>query len=351
MVTAMNSNPNDLLGRYLQAIGQFLPLAAREDTLAELRANLLEEMDVRAEELGRLLTEAEVAEVLRSHGRPEVVAARYLPQRSLIGPALFPVYLFTLRKALPLVVAIYAIARGVGVIATAPAGPVQASRIVAQMVESVLQLVPTLLLFWATVTIVFAVIEFVQGQRSESSKRDSACAWDPSELPKVKMEQGTGKHRSLTSRMADLVVHCLWMAYCFSVPSHPFLLIGPGLSYLDEHHVRFAPIWHTYFLLLVALLLVQFVVKVIAVVSEESSVLPTLKLVVDLAAIAAAGYMVFAGEYFVATSAAADLHTLASVNHAMTLAFRIAAFFAILGLITDSWKSIKHLVPTERLAF
>ena len=65
----------------------------------------------------------------------------------------------------------------------------------------------------------------------------------------------------------------------------------------------------------------------------------------------AIGYMAAAGEYFVATSAAADLHSLASVNHGMAIAFRIGVFFAILGLITDSWKSIKRLVPTERLAF
>ncbi len=350
MVSAMNSNSNDILERYLQAIGQFLSLATREDTLAELRANLLEQMEVRSEELGRPLTEAETADILRSHGRPEVVAARYLPQRSLIGPALFPVYLFTLRRALPLVIAIYAIARGVALI-FAPAGPASASQIVSQIVDSVIQLVPTLLFFWGTVTIVFAVIEVVQAKRNEASKRASAIAWDPRKLPPVKVEQKGMKRRSLTSRIADLVVHCLWMGYCFSVPSHPFLLIGPGLSYLDAHHVAFAPVWHMYFLLLVALLLVQFATKAAAVLSEESSEPQPLKLMTDIFAIAAAAYMAFAGDYFVATSAAANLHTLASVNHGMTLAFRIALFFAVLGLITDSWKSVKRYMPTERFAF
>lgn len=351
MVTAMNSKPNDVLGRYLQAIGQFLPLAAREDTLAELHANLLEEMDVRAEELGRPLTEGEVAEVLRSHGRPEVVAARYLPQRSLIGPALFPVYLFTLRRALPLVVAIYGVARGVAAIATAPAGPVQASWVVTHIVQAALQLIPTLLLFWSTVTIVFAVIEFVQGQCSESSRRAVDSAWDPRKLPPVKTEQSMEGHRPLTRRIADLAIHCVWMVYCFSVPSHPYLLIGPGLRYLDSYHLGFAPAWHTYLLLLAAVLLVQFAVKLDAVLSEESSRFEPLKLVVDLLSIAAIGYMAAAGEYFVATSAAADLHSLASVNHGMAIAFRIGVFFAILGLGTNRWKSIKRLVPTERMTF
>ena len=40
-------NGMDLLERYLQAVGQYLPAATKDDTLAELRANLLEQMDAR----------------------------------------------------------------------------------------------------------------------------------------------------------------------------------------------------------------------------------------------------------------------------------------------------------------
>ena len=101
----------DLLERYLQAVGQYLPEKSRADTLAELRANLLEQMDDRAEALGRPLEVSDVAEILREHGKPEGVAMRYLPQRSLIGPTIFPFYQFATRKALPLVVFIYAIAQ------------------------------------------------------------------------------------------------------------------------------------------------------------------------------------------------------------------------------------------------
>jgi hypothetical protein len=48
----------DLLERYLQAVGQYLPAKGKDDTLAELRANLLAEMDGRAEEFGRPLNES-----------------------------------------------------------------------------------------------------------------------------------------------------------------------------------------------------------------------------------------------------------------------------------------------------
>ena len=83
-------NTINLLERYLQAIGRYLPPTTKDDTLAELRANLLAEMDERAEDLGRPLTDAETAGILRAHGKPEQVALRYLPQRSLIGPTHLP---------------------------------------------------------------------------------------------------------------------------------------------------------------------------------------------------------------------------------------------------------------------
>ena len=82
----------DLLERYLQAVGQYLAPATKADVQAELRVNLQAEMDDLAEEKQRPLTESEVAAILKAHGRPILVAARYLPQRYLIGPEVFPFF-------------------------------------------------------------------------------------------------------------------------------------------------------------------------------------------------------------------------------------------------------------------
>src|SRR5579871_6324329 len=97
----------DILDRYLQAIGEYLPAAGKEDTLAELRANLLALIEDREEQLGRPLNEDELVEIIRNHGRPVVVASRYLPQQWLIGPELFPFYRLALRRSLPLVILFY----------------------------------------------------------------------------------------------------------------------------------------------------------------------------------------------------------------------------------------------------
>lgn len=82
----------DLIDRYLEAVGWWLPRDQKEDILAELREDLQSEIDERSEAAGRALTETEVEDLLRQRGRPMKVALRYLPQRPLIGAAIAPMY-------------------------------------------------------------------------------------------------------------------------------------------------------------------------------------------------------------------------------------------------------------------
>jgi hypothetical protein len=53
------------LNRYLQAVAKCLPREGREDIIAEMRANILSQMEDREAELGRPLTEDEQADTLR----------------------------------------------------------------------------------------------------------------------------------------------------------------------------------------------------------------------------------------------------------------------------------------------
>lgn len=86
----------ELLDRYLHAIEFWLPKRQRQDIIAELSEDLRSQIDEKQTELGRELNDAEVEAILKRCGSPVSVALRYLPQRSLIGPALFPVYRFVL---------------------------------------------------------------------------------------------------------------------------------------------------------------------------------------------------------------------------------------------------------------
>ncbi|MGZ6037063.1 MAG: HAAS signaling domain-containing protein [Phenylobacterium sp.] len=97
----------DLVNEYLRAVAALLPKAQRDDIIAELRDTILTRIEEREGDLGRPLSDDEVEAVLREVGHPVVVAARYAegPQH-VVGPTLYPYWLFAVKAAIVLQVAI-----------------------------------------------------------------------------------------------------------------------------------------------------------------------------------------------------------------------------------------------------
>lgn len=100
----------DLIDRYLAAVAAQLPQDERADIVAELRDLILSRFEAREEELGRALTDDEKEAILREIGHPLVVAARYRKgPDSLVGPELFPYWLFGVKAGLLIMLAVHAI--------------------------------------------------------------------------------------------------------------------------------------------------------------------------------------------------------------------------------------------------
>jgi hypothetical protein len=331
---------NDLLDRYLQAIGEYLPTATRDDVLAELRANLQAQLDDRAEELNRPLTGPEVAAILQQHGRPIVVAARYLPQQSLIGPAIFPYYLMTLRKAIPFALVIFFLARASNLlfVHTLP-------DLTAGIAQSLSHLVPDLLIFVAWVTIAFAIAEYVYNR---NQAKPFSLTWDPTKLPSVK-PQFKGKSR--TTRIADLAFHCLWLLYVLAIPTHLYLVLGPSELYFREFSVTFAPIWHTFYIVLLVFLVFQLATKFLALNPSFDHWKSPLDLLTKVFGISTTAILVCSKTYFVATSASTNQAVLANVNHWVNFSFRIVLVITILDLLIESWKLLRPSLPITSLVF
>ena len=100
----------DVIERYLEAVAAQLSTEDREDIVAELHDLILSRIEAREEELGRALTDDEKEAILHEIGHPLVVAARYRKgPDSLIGPELFPYWLFGAKAGLIVIAAVQAL--------------------------------------------------------------------------------------------------------------------------------------------------------------------------------------------------------------------------------------------------
>jgi hypothetical protein len=87
----------ELVDRYLYAVRFWLPRNQKDDIIAELSEDLRSQIEERETEVGHKLSDSEVEPILKRCGSPMAVAGRYLPQQSLIGPTLFPIYRVIIR--------------------------------------------------------------------------------------------------------------------------------------------------------------------------------------------------------------------------------------------------------------
>lgn len=162
----------ELLGRYLEAVSRQLPRHNRPDVARELRETLMSHVEDGESEFGRHLTEDEIAAILMRYGRPDVVARSYGARRSLIGPEVFPDYVFSIK----LILAVVAVPTVASLVVAATRDDGQAAWNIARALWQWLQIA---LLNLAGATVVFAI-----GER-RSQRESRVESWDPRDLPEI----------------------------------------------------------------------------------------------------------------------------------------------------------------------
>ena len=165
-----------LLDRYLDAVRFWLPGPQKDDIIAELSEDLRSAIADEEETLGRALTSDEIVQLLKRRGHPIRVAAAYLPQRSLIGPALYPLYLFVL-KIVALCFFVPWVATWIVAISAVPSASAAYPGLITKFFAVWSASWMGLFGAFGLVTIVFAVIERVQTRSSLFQD------WDPRKLP------------------------------------------------------------------------------------------------------------------------------------------------------------------------
>jgi cytochrome b561 len=230
----------DLLERYLQAVKPLLPRKTQDDILRELSENIRCQMEEKEADLGRSLTDAEQEELIKQHGHPVVVAARYRRPQYLIGPAVFPFYWLTLRIA----AAGALIVRFVVEVVMALLSPDPTHAILPALLAVPSVLIPVF--FW--ITAAFGAFEICSSFVSMNWK----TSWSPRTLPVIGKQSATAAR---TESIAHVIFGGAAILWWQAVPAAPFLLLGPAASIIAP-----APIWttlHWPILLLIAAGVVQ----------------------------------------------------------------------------------------------
>jgi hypothetical protein len=249
----------ELLDRYLESVRKYLPWERQDDIIAELRANLEVQLEEKETGLGRPLTTAEMEDWLKTLGQPFQVAAGYQPQRYLIGPAFFPMYWYVLKLAMGWAAVIYSIVIVVTLF-------VQGTPSGSAWLGSIARMPAVLVTTAGWVTAVFAAIEFGVSRKVFDMKGFSSATsgWAPGAMPPIaSRDVGDNKPRSFAMAVAEVVFGLLFLGWLLLVPSHPYLIMGPGAYLLRESPYELSPALMQFFWFVVALNVFQLGWKVI----------------------------------------------------------------------------------------
>ena len=165
---------SELIDRYVYEVGQSLPRKKRDDIKMELSSLLMDDLEERAG--GEEPTVEMAAQELIEYGKPETMAARYKPERYLIGPQLFPFYRMIILIVLAAVTFGLLVSFGISFITS---GMEDIGSTVWSFFSAILQ---GGLSAFAFITITFAIIERVSDQKFNI---DDESEWNPYELAPV----------------------------------------------------------------------------------------------------------------------------------------------------------------------
>jgi hypothetical protein len=334
----------ELLERYLQAVEEHLPRKGRKDMLAELRSNLESEIESREEEIGRDLTETEVAAILEAHGMPVMVASRYGSQHFLIGPTLFPVYWYTLKRSFPLVVLAYAVVQVVGMLL----GSQNAGDMGHRLGAALGHFPGVALTFWGVMTLGFAAFEYGQGSLFPKM---TLPKWSVRNLPSL--EAAEGKRYSCANSVADLIVSVLLVVWLLAIPDHPYLLLGPGVKLLHGMPFALTPEWHVFYWQIVGLMIAMVPLKALTLLPSLRHARGWIRLAVSALGVMILVVMVQVRSLFVAVpgTSLTNLSSLEGVNAGIAFGFKIALAFAVVKFGWDLWKEISARQHRQRAHF
>ncbi|WP_233279790.1 hypothetical protein [Caulobacter vibrioides] len=320
---------SDLVDRYLGAVAALLPKDSRQDIVAELRDLIVNRVEDLEAQRCRPLDKREIEELLREIGHPIAVAGRYGPHTALIGPELYPFWLFSV-KVLVIVAAIAA-AIPAGVALLTAHGD---ARLV---MRTVTDFIPTALCLIGAATLIGAAIE--RGWINTDGFRN----WKVNDLPRV----SKSKKRLFESRFEGLFEAAVtllfigWWTGLVDFPNDNVITTRGG-----EIVLSFSPIFQTLYWPILVMAVVQVMSSLILMVKPGwVRARAGFEIVTGLIGLAIAAALWPAMPLVTLVAPEATVAGLANLQKTVDLSLQVALWVAVaimlLKLVIDGWRLIR----------
>lgn len=234
----LNQNASEILERYMLGVRRSLTGQKREDISKEIESHILDTLEERfpdKEEVG----EVELKAVLGELGSPVKITAQFSPQRYLIGPQFFHIYLWVLRIVVPVVAGALLLSIVIGALA-------------GQRAASGFPFVEYLGTLWngafmaaAFVTLVFAIIERVNSGKDIQELRELE-QFKLEDLPELKKEEKSPDTAGMIIEIILGVVGLAFFTYVLNNNGQFPVYVNPSekmgqVQVFTEGFLRFVP--------------------------------------------------------------------------------------------------------------
>ncbi|NIJ21710.1 MFS family permease [Sphingomonas naasensis] len=316
----------DLIERYLASVRQNLPADKADDIIAELHDELATRQEMREDRLGRPLRRDELAALLKEFGHPLVIASRYRSQQYLIGPDIFPFYLFALRVVLTIGALSFV---SIGMVAT-----LLGNRSIVHMVTGITSdLWGFFFTAIAVVTLAFALFERFGGPVEQLVR------WTPEQLP-APLARRKGQWEAAFEVGCGIAFLLWWTG------AVPF----PAIAATTALRIEPAPVWGHYYLPILVLASAQLVANLVKwLLPRLWRFQSLLTVAISVATIAMAAGLYKAGAW-VTVIAADKGEDLARLTQSLNLSIRITLIVMMVVLAFQALGELWKLARGDRAA-
>jgi hypothetical protein len=223
----------NLIDTYVSEVGRRLPRKGRADIEAELRSVLQDMLEERSKKAGKAIDEELTLQILREYGAPDKVAASYLPERYLIGPRLFPIFLRVLAIVFP-IITVLALVGGF-------AASFSAQDIVGSIASALAGFFGTAISVLGNLVLIFAFIEWAMRQGGTGTQAAKQKEWDPRSLRKVSPPDRSGVGERVSEIVFNLAAIVVFNFYPHAIGFTSSL--NQAFATGDWSSVTFTPIF------------------------------------------------------------------------------------------------------------